>query len=574
MIKGIPASKGIGIGKALVYKEAEDSNKFAGRKVTETEIENEISRFKAAHEATGKKLDETKIKASKVLEEKDLQLFEAYKMVLNDPILNDMVLANIKTQLLCVEASVLEAVGKIKAMFLAINNEYMKQRAEDVENVGNYILDALLGRERIDLSHLEEDTILIAKDLTPADTVGLDKKHIKGFAIEKGGETSHTAIVARTLEIPAVVGCGENIMNISSGDSLILDGETGIVIINPKATEFEEYSAKFLKHSTEAEEIKQLRDKSAETRDGIRVELVGNIAKPEEASSVLEKGGEGIGLFRTEFLYLDRSQLPTEEEQFQEYKKVAESMGGLPCIIRTMDIGGDKQMKSLHMPAEENPFLGYRAIRICLNEIEIFKTQLRAILRASVYGKLKIMFPMISGIEELREAKKILGEVKAELNEKNIPFDQSLKIGIMIEIPSAAMIADLLAKEVDFFSIGTNDLCQYTLAVDRMNEKVSYLYNPLHLGVLRLIRNIIEAGHQAGIKVGMCGEMAANIENAVILLGLGLDEFSMVPSSIPYVKRAIRNITFEKAKQIAENVMKMENTKQINDYVKERLYAD
>jgi phosphoenolpyruvate-protein phosphotransferase len=495
-------------------------------------------------------------------------------MVLDDPILNDMVLTNIKEQHLCVEASVLEAVDKIKNMFLAIDNDYMKQRAEDIENVGIYLLDALLGRERIDLSRLEEDTILVAKDLTPADTVALDKKHIKGFAIEKGGETSHTAIVARTLEIPAVVGCGENIMKLISGETVILDGEEGIIIPNPNRGELEEYAIKREEHAAKLEAVKHLKGKHAETKDGIRVELVGNIAKPEDALTVLEKGGEGIGLFRTEFLYMDRSQLPTEDEQFEIYKNVAESMGGRPCIIRTMDIGGDKPMESLGLLAEENPFLGYRAIRICLKETSVFKTQLRAILRASVYGELKIMFPMISGIEELREAKKILNEVRLEMDEKEISYDKNIKIGIMIEIPSAAMMADILAKEVDFFSIGTNDLCQYSIAVDRMNEKVSYLYNPLHLGVLRLIKNIIHAGHEAGIKVGMCGEMAANVESAVILLGLGLDEFSMVPSSIPYIKDVIRNLTYEEAKDIAEKVMKMASANQITDYVKERLYVD
>lgn len=574
MIKGIPASNGIGIGSALVYQEEDKSKEYTGKKIGETQLENEMTRFAEAVQIAGKKLEEAKVKASKIFEEKDLQLFEAYIKVLGDPILNDMVRTNIQKRYLCAEASVLEAVDKIKAMFLTIDNDYMKQRAEDVENVGSYILDALLGRERIDLSQLEADTILIARDLTPADTVALDKARIKGFAIAKGGETSHTAIVARMLEIPAVVGCGENILKISSGETVILDCTEGTVISNPGSEQLRFYMQKQQKHLAVQEEIGQLKEKPAVTIDGIRVELFGNIGKPEEALSVVEKGGQGIGLFRTEFLYMDRNQLPSEEEQFQAYKKAAEIMGGMPCIIRTLDIGGDKQIKGLELPAEENPFLGYRAIRICLKEVEVFKTQLKAILRASKYGTLKIMFPMISGIEELRAAKKILDEVKNSLDEKGIPYDRNIQVGIMIEIPSAAMTADILAKEADFFSIGTNDLCQYSLAVDRMNENVSYLYNPMHPGVLRLIKNVIEAGHEAGIKVGMCGEMASNVESAAVLLGLGLDEFSMAPSSIPYIKKTICNLTFEKAGDIAENVLKISDAAQIRNYVKERLNAD
>ncbi|MDF2988692.1 MAG: PtsA, partial [Eubacterium sp.] len=358
MIKGIPASKGIGIGKALIYKQDDNITEFVGKKVKDTETDKETARFKAATLSAGSRLDEAGIKAAKVLEEKELQLFEAYKQVLNDPILTDMVLSDIKKQQLCAEAAVLNAVDKIKAMFLALNNDYMRQRAEDVENVGNYILDDLLGREIIDLSQLEEDTILIAKELTPADTAALDKKHIKGFAMEKGGETSHTAIVARILEIPAVVGCGEKLMEMVSGEILILDGEEGIVLSNPAAEVQAEYEAKLHDFGARQEEIQKLKDKPAETLDGIRVELAGNIGKPDEASGVLDKGGDGIGLFRTEFLYLERTEIPTEEEQYQAYKTVAGIMGDKPCIVRTMDIGGDKQLSYLKLPKEENPFLG------------------------------------------------------------------------------------------------------------------------------------------------------------------------------------------------------------------------
>jgi phosphoenolpyruvate-protein phosphotransferase (PTS system enzyme I) len=574
MIKGIPASQGIGIGKALVYKDTEDFNKFAGRKINSAEIENEFKRFEEAVVTAGKYLENIKISAGQVLGKDELLLFEAYQILLHDPLLNEMVQTNVKIELLSAEAAVLAAVEKIHSMFSAIDNEYMKQRAEDVVNVGKHLLDALLGTGKMDLACLDNDTILIAEDLTPAETVTLDSKHIKGIVIEKGGVTSHTAIVARTLEIPAVVGCGQDIRNIFSGDNVVVDGTEGAVIVNPSAVEIGEYTEKFRIHTQKLREIKKLKCDPAVTTDGIRVELTGNIARPEEACAVLENGGDGIGLFRTEFLYLGRNQLPTEEEQFRAYRRVTEIMGNKPCIIRTMDIGGDKQPQNIDIPPETNPFLGYRAIRICLKEVGLFKTQLRAILRASAFGNLKIMFPMISGLEELQAAKKILAEVKLQMDQQTIPYDKNLQVGIMIETPAAAMIADILAAEADFFSIGTNDLCQYTLAVDRMNEKISYLYNPLHIGVLRLIKTVIEAGHKAGIKVGMCGEMASGIENAVILLGLGLNEFSMTASAIPHVKKMIRNISAKKAQEIATAVMKMTDTSLIPDYIKEQFHVD
>lgn len=574
MMKGIPASQGFGIGKALVYKEAEDIKGFAGRKISGAEVENELKRFEAALVTAGKYLEDVKVSAAQVLGEKELLVFEAYQMLLQDPLFSEMVLTNIKIEQLSGEAAVLAAVDKIRAMFSAIDNEYMKQRADDVVNVGKHVIEALLGVGKINLSCLEGDTILIAEDLTPAETVALDVKHIKGIAIEKGGVTSHTAIVARTLGIPAVVGCGADIGSISSEATVIVDGQSGWVLVNPDATKLEEYQEKSRQYAEEIQEIKRLKEQPAQTTDGLTIELSGNIAGPEESLKVLENGGEGIGLFRTEFLYLGRNQLPTEEEQFRAYKRVTEIMGNKPCIIRTMDIGGDKQPQNIDIPPETNPFLGYRAIRICLKEVGLFKTQLRAILRASAFGNLKIMFPMISGLEELQAAKKILAEVKLQLDQQAIPYDKNLPVGIMVETPAAVMIADILAPEADFFSIGTNDLCQYTLAVDRMNEKISYLYNPLHIGVLRSIKTVIEAGHKAGIKVGMCGEMASGIENAVILLGLGLDEFSMTASAIPHVKKMIRNLSAKKAQEIASAVMKMTDASLIPDYIKEHFHVD
>jgi phosphotransferase system enzyme I (PtsI) len=571
MITGISASQGIGLGQAAVYKETNDFQRFAERKVTEAEIENEVNRFESALVTAVHYLEDVKDNAAQLLGEDELQLFEAYQMLLNDPQLNEMVVTNIKVERLSAEAAVLAAVAQIRALFAAIDNEYLRQRADDVENVGKHIMDALLGMGRADLARLAHDTVLIASDLTPADTVALDLKHIKGIALEKGGVTSHTAIVARTLEIPAVVGCGPALGSISPGTTVIVDGMTGTILVNPDGAQIKEYQAKLQQHLRQTWGIKALQAEPAVTTDGKRVGLNGNIAKPQEALAVREKGGDGIGLFRTEFLYLGRKRLPPEEEQFRAYQKAAALMGKKPCIIRTMDLGGDKQPQNLAIPPESNPFLGYRAIRICLQETDLFKTQLRAILRASVFGNLRVMFPMISGLEELRAAKAIWEEVKLEMDRQAIPFDRQIKVGIMVETPAAAMIADLLAAEVDFFSIGTNDLCQYSLAVDRLNEKVGYLYNPLHPGMLRMIKNVIDAGHQAGIPVGMCGEMASGPENALILLGLGLDEFSMTPAAIPHIKKMIRGISMEKAQQIAAQAMKLTDAGLITNYLKEQL---
>ncbi len=574
MIKGIPASPGIGIGKALVYKETENLTQFAGMKIIGNEIENELKRFRDALGTAEEYLKTIKNSAAGVLGENELLVFEAYQMLIRDPLFSEMVQTNIKIELLASEAAVLKAVDKIREMFVAIDSEYMKQRADDMVNVGKHVMDALLGRRRMNLARLEENVILIAEDLSPAETVSLDAGHIKGIVLEKGGVTSHTAIVARTLGIPAIVGCGGGIRRISSGTTVIADGVAGVVIVNPAPEETREYEGKLRLQAEKFKEVAKLKDEPAQTTDGIKIELAGNIARPDEALAVLENGGDGVGLFRTEFLYLGRNQLPDEEEQFRVYKRAAEIMGMRPCIIRTMDVGGDKQPKNIDIPPEMNPFLGYRAIRICLKERELFKTQLRAILRASAFGNLKVMFPMISGLEELRAAKEIVAEVKMEMEGKAIPFDKDIPVGIMVETPAAVMIADLLAAEADFFSIGTNDLCQYTLAVDRMNEKISYMYNPLHIGVLRSIKRIIDAGHQAGISVGMCGEMASGAENALVLLGLGLDEFSMAASAIPSIKGMIRKLSFQKAREIAGKVMEMKEASQISNYIKGQFNVD
>lgn len=572
-IKGIGASKGIGVGKAVVLKAAEDKGKFVDKRILESETEKETERFNKAVADTAKYYDEIIEKARGVLKEQEIQVFEAYKLLLNDPILMDMIADFIKNELLCAEGSLIKAVEQVKSMFLALNDEYMRQRAEDIENVGKNIFMSLTGNTPADLSNLYEDSIIVAEDLSPADTVSLDRKHIKGFAVEKGGVTSHTAIIARTMEIPALVGCGSELKKINNGDILIVDGIKGVLIPNPDPDVLKNYLELQNEYNRQVEKIKSSKDEPSITLDGRKVLLAGNIATPEEANEVLSRGGEGIGLFRTEFLYLNRDNLPSEDEQFEAYRKVAEVMKDRPCIIRTLDIGGDKQSALLNIPKEENPFLGYRAIRICLTERDIFKTQLRAILRASAFGNLRVMFPMISCVEELREAKAVLKEAMSELDERNIQYNKDIEVGIMIEVPSAALSADILAREADFFSIGTNDLCQYTLAVDRMNEKITALYNPLNIGVLRLIKNVIDAAHERGIEVGMCGEMASNPEYAVLLIGLGLDELSMVPASIPYVKQAVRNISFEKAASIAKTALSLGETDKIINLLKEESNA-
>lgn len=569
MIKGTAVSKGIAIEKALVLKK--DVIQLTNRKISENEIEQELAQLETALTKSMGQIEKIQARALRELGPDKAQVFEAHKMLITDPVLRDSIVNKIQTEYIGAADAAFKAIEDLKAVFEMMDNEYMRERVADIKDIGDRLIRNILGKERVDLSNLKEDVIIIAEDLTPSDTAAMDKNHVKGFATEIGGETSHTAIIARSLEIPAVVGCAKAIRKIITGDMVIIDGSEGAVFLNPDPATLAKYEEEGRNFQIRKEKLKGLKDFPAITLDGHCVELAGNIAKPEGVIKVLDNGGEAIGLFRTEFLYMNRNTFPSEEEQFAAYKKVAQSMEGKPVIVRTLDIGGDKHLSYLDLSGEMNPFLGYRAIRICLEEVELFKTQLRAILRGSAYGKIKIMFPMISGIGELRKAKAILEEAKLELKQKNMAFDENIEVGIMVEIPSAALTADILAKEADFFSIGTNDLCQYTLAVDRMNEKLSSLYDPLHPAVLRLIKNVIDAGHRQGIMVGVCGEMASGIENSIILLGLGLDEFSMSPSAIPSVKEAIRSITFKKAQAIAKKVMEFDNSGAIKKYVQEEL---
>lgn len=571
MKKGIGVSLGIVISKALVIKE--EAVELNTKAISESGVAGEIARLETALEKSVAQIEKIAAKALTELGAEKAQVFEAHKMLLADPVLKDTISGKIKKECISADYATHKAVEELKMVFEMMDDEYMRERAADIKDIGQRLINNIIGKETVDLAVLHEDVVIIGKDLTPSDTASMDKARVKGFATEIGGRTSHTAIIARTLEIPAVVGCGQLVDDIKSGDIVVIDGATGEVCVNPSEAVLKEYSKKAEEFKVRKEKMKALKALPAETTDGHRVELAGNIGKPEDVVPVLDNGGEAVGLFRTEFLYMNRDNFPNEEEQFTAYKLAAERMAGHPVIVRTLDIGGDKHLPYLDLPEEANPFLGYRAIRICLEQVELFKTQLRAILRGSAFGKLRVMFPMISGISEIRKAKAVLEECKQELKTQGISFDENIEVGIMIEIPAAAMMADQLAKEVDFFSIGTNDLCQYTLAVDRMNEKIADLYDPLHPAVLRLIKKVIDDGHKEGIMVGVCGEMASGVENALILLGLGLDEFSMSAVAIPYVKELVRSISYAKAQEIVSNCMQMETGPQIKEYIEAQIKA-
>lgn len=565
MFKGIPASPGIAIGKAFLYKKAEVEIELSS--IDDNDINNEIDRFVNAKLKTKQQIEKLYTRASKTMGQDKAEIFKAHIAILEDPILTETVINGILQQKLNAIASLDRAIKEFCAVFDGLEDEYMKERAVDIKDVGKRLLNNLAGINTQSLCSLPEKVIIIADNLTPSDTAEMDAERVKGFATDIGGKTSHTAIIARTLEIPAVLGLNDITKRVKSGDTVIVDGNSGKVLINPTKDQVEEYIK--LKRNLEQEErlLLRLKELPAVTKDNRRVEMSVNIGVPDDVKAALKYGAEGVGLFRTEFLYMNKDALPTEDEQFEEYKCVAIDMGDRPVIIRTLDIGGDKDLPYFDFPEELNPFLGWRAIRMCLDRTDIFRTQLRAILRASIHGSLKIMYPMISGITEIRRANKILNEVKKDLDINEIPYKKDLEVGIMIEIPSAAIMADKLIKEVDFFSIGTNDLTQYTLAVDRVNEKIADLYDPIHPSVLRLIKNVIKSSHEAGKWTGMCGELAGDPMAAVILLGLGLDEFSMNASSIPKVKKLIRDVTYEEAKEIADHVIDLSTGHEVRDYV-------
>lgn len=569
-LKGIPASPGIVIGRAFLF----DTRRFIipTKKIKESDIPKEIARFEEALIKTRSEIFEIQKKITKEMGAHHAEIFNAHLLVLEDRMLIEEVIDNLKREHKCVEHIFTKVLDKYINVFSKMNDEYLKERISDIDDVGKRVLKNLLGAKETTLSELKQRVIVVAYDLSPSDTATMHKKNVMGFVTDIGGRTSHTAIMAKSLEIPAVVGLEKSTAKIKAGDMLIVDGNDGTVIVNPDTRTLKRYQIKQQRFFKFEKTLTGLKNEPAKTQDGHRVGITANIELPEEIDSVISHGAEGIGLYRTEYFYMNRRDLPGEDEQFEAYKKVVTKLTGNSVVVRTLDLGGDKFLSQLEVPHEMNPFLGWRAIRFCLARPEIFKAQLRAILRASAFGNIKVMFPMISGVQELKQAIAVLDESKAELRSRQVKFNEDIEIGAMIEIPSAALTCDLLAKEVDFFSIGTNDLIQYSLAIDRVNEKIAYLYKPTHPAVLRLIKNIIDAGHRENIWVGMCGEMAGEVGLGLILLGLGLDEFSMSPAAVPEMKYVIRNLKFEDAKEVAEKALMLPTGEQIEEFVNKRLY--
>jgi len=566
-MKGIGVSPGIVIGKVLLKEE----KKIIIEKKGITSYEEEIKRYKVAMENSKSEIQDIYNNVLKNIGEKEATIFEAHLMILEDPEMLEQIEKKIQDDKVNAEWALKEISEMFIAMFDAMDNEYMKERAADIKDVTSRIMKKLLNIEEVNFGQLANEVIIVANDLTPSDTSQIDKKKVLGFITEIGGRTSHSAIMARTLEIPAIVAVKDITKKVKNGDLIVFDGEEGLIFVNPDEKIVKQYEEKKLEYNKSQQALSLLIGKESTTLDGKTVELAGNIGTPKDLSSVIGNDCEGIGLFRSEFLYMDRTSAPTEEEQFAAYKEVAQKMNNKPVVIRTLDVGGDKELDYLNLPKEMNPFLGYRAIRVCLDKVDIFKTQLRAILRASAFGNVKIMFPMISSIEELRAAKVILQEVKEELLKENIVFNEKLEVGIMVEIPAAAIISDLFAKEVDFFSIGTNDLIQYTTAVDRMNEKISHLYNPFHPALLRLVKMVIDSAHKENKWVGMCGEVAGDPKLIPILIGMGLDEFSMSPISILKARGIIRSISQEKMKALAEQVVNLPTAEDVEKFIEKNI---
>ncbi len=564
MIKGIGASNGIAIGKA--YKL--DMPDLTVVKTTISDVEAENQRFINASAKVRGDLEKIKEFATVNLSEEEAMVFDAHMLVLSDPELVDGVANSIKSNNVNAEVALDEITNAHIAFFESMDDEYFRERAADIKDVKRRLMAALMGKDLPNPSEINEEVVIIAHDLTPSDTAQLNKNLVRGFATDIGGRTSHSAILARSMEIPAVVATNTVTQSVNNGDFVIMDGSQGIIIINPSNEEITEYIKKRDAFIEYRRELKALKNEKSVTKDNYHVELAANIGSPKDLESVLENGAEGVGLYRTEFLYMESANLPTEEEQYSAYKEVLEGMAGKPVVVRTLDIGGDKELAAIEMPKEMNPFLGVRAIRLCFQREDIFRTQLRALLRASVYGNLRIMFPMIATLDEFRKAKKILLEEKEKLVSESIPVSNDFQVGIMIEIPAAAVLADQFAKEVDFFSIGTNDLIQYTFAADRMSTSISYLYQPYNPAILRLIKNVIDASHKEGKWTGMCGEMAGELMAAPLLIGLGLDEFSMSATSILGSRKLIRELNKSEMNKLASEALEKGTYEEVVELVK------
>ncbi|WFQ79855.1 phosphoenolpyruvate-protein phosphotransferase PtsI [Xenorhabdus sp. SF857] len=565
MISGILVSPGIAFGKALLLKE--DPIIINHKKIIPEQVEQEISRFKQGRDKSSAQLEIIRETAEKNLGAEKAEIFEGHIMLLEDEELEQEIITLIKKNLLTADAAVHSVIEDQANALEELDDEYLKERAADVRDIGKRLLRNILDMPIIDLGSIEEEVILVASDLTPSETAQLNLDKVLGFITDLGGRTSHTSIMARSLELPAIVGTTNATKQIQNDSYLILDAVNNHIYVNPSDTEIEKLKTAKSEYLTEKTELAKLKDLPAITLDGHQVEVCANIGTVRDIAGAERNGAEGIGLYRTEFLFMDRDSLPTENEQFEAYKAVAEAVGNQAVIIRTMDIGGDKDLPYMNLPKEENPFLGWRAIRICLDRKEILHSQLRAILRASAFGKLRIMFPMIISVEEIRELKVELTLLKEQLRNENKAFDESIEVGIMVETPAAATMAHHLAKEVDFFSIGTNDLTQYTLAVDRGNELISHLYNPMSPAVLSLIKQVIDASHAEGKWTGMCGELAGDERATLLLLGMGLDEFSMSAISIPRIKKIIRNTNYDDAKALAEQALTQPTAKELMDLV-------
>ncbi|MBM7586628.1 phosphotransferase system enzyme I (PtsI) [Bacillus pakistanensis] len=564
ILKGIAASNGIAIAKA--YRLVEPDLSFEKKSVDS--VDQEVERFQKALSTSKSELEAIRDKANEDLGADKAAIFDAHLLVLSDPELVTPIEDKIKSDSVNAEYALKETADMFISMFESMDNEYMKERAADIRDVTKRVLSHLLGVQISNPSMISEEVIIIAEDLTPSDTAQLNRQFVKGFTTDIGGRTSHSAIMARSMEIPAVVGAKSVTSEIENGDTIIVDGLNGEVHINPTKEIVEEYEREQARYEDQKAEWAKLINEKTVSSDGHHVELAANIGTPKDLEGVKNNGGEGIGLYRTEFLYMGRNELPSEDEQFEAYKAVLEGLEGKPVVVRTLDIGGDKELPYLNLPKEMNPFLGFRAIRLCLEKQGIFRTQLRALLRASQYGNLKIMFPMISNLDEFREAKSILEEEKEKLVTDGIKVANDIEVGIMVEIPSTAVMADIFAKEVDFFSIGTNDLIQYTMAADRMNERVSYLYQPYNPAILRLVKMVIDAAHKEGKWAGMCGEMAGDEIAVPILLGLGLDEFSMSATSILKARSQILRLSKSEMQKLAEEVLNLQTNEQVIETVK------
>ena len=565
VLRGIPAAPGVAIGKALLF----DSEELLvpRRAITEEQIPGEVLRLEEALIQTRHQILGIQRRLADEMGQDHADIFNAHLLVLEDQSLREEVIAGLKSQRLNVEVIFNEIVRRHLRAFARTEDEYLRDRTADIDDVRKRILRNLLGRHPDILAQLEEPAVVVAHDLSPSETALMHKKHVLAFVTDIGGRTGHTAIMAKSLAIPAVVGLGVATKRIKKGELMIVDGIRGEVIVDPDPDTIRRFEVEQRRLQEMDRQLLQLKDLPAETLDGHRVVLSANIELPDEIPSVIAHGAEGIGLYRTEFFYLNRTDFPSEEEQFQAYKIVAEQLNPQPVIIRTVDLGGDKFLSPMELPAEMNPFMGWRAIRFSLARPDVFRIQLRAILRASHYGNLKLMFPMISGIDELRRANEILNEVKGELTREGVPFTSELEVGAMIEVPSAALTCDLLAKEARFFSIGTNDLIQYALAVDRMNEKIAYLYEPTHPAIVRLIKQIVDGGHAAGLWVGICGEMAGEPALALLLLGMGLDEFSASPVQVPLIKKVIRSVEYDAAQEIARQALALRTSKEVEEFL-------